>query len=138
MIWFSRGKNCYFCDITFFFLRPWSFVRTVEIRQFVLVMVLKDRQQSLEQIEQWALISVIYSLRLNCISNDFVLIESKLIKDYDNRNKMKIIRVLEKLQLYKTLFLNRDILLNMSSPHLKFGILIRYIMIEGMCLNFIL
>ena len=48
-----------------------------------------------------------------------------------------MIRVLEKLQPYENknylflIFLNREILLNMSSPHFKFYILILHILMEG-------
>ena len=45
---------------------------------------LKDRHQSSEQIEQWACISLIYSIIFNCISNNYTLIESKLIKEYND------------------------------------------------------
>ena len=46
--------------------------------------------------------SLIHSLILNCISKYDTLIESQLIKEYDDRNLLKIMIVLEKLQPYKT------------------------------------
>ena len=60
------------------------------------------------------------------------------MNEYNDRYLKKIIRVLEKLQLYKTEnfsfslnFLNRDISLNMLYPLMKFYILNLDVVMEG-------
>ena len=47
-----------------------------------------DNRTSSQQIEQWVGISLIYSLISNCIPNNYTIIERKLIKEYNDGNKI--------------------------------------------------